>query len=92
MSKVESPSVSNFVEPFMKFENELGPIINQLTFLQHVSSDKEIRDASVNSSMKLDELNIDLSLRHDIFLQFCPRLAGCSIEGRFCGKRNFQIR
>ncbi|CAI4284304.1 BAK_1a_G0004960.mRNA.1.CDS.1 [Saccharomyces cerevisiae] len=70
MSKVESPSVGNFVEPFMKFENELGPIINQLTFLQHVSSDKEIRDASVNSSMKLDELNIDLSLRHDIFLQF----------------------
>lgn len=70
MSQVESPAVTNFVEPFMKFENELGPIINQLTFLQHVSSDKEIRDASVDSSMKLDELNIDLSLRHDVFLQF----------------------
>ena len=70
MSNVETPTVTNFVEPFMKFENELGPIINQLTFLQHVSSDKEIRDASVNSSMKLDELNIDLSLRHDIYLQF----------------------
>ncbi|EJT42998.1 PRD1-like protein [Saccharomyces kudriavzevii IFO 1802] len=70
MSQVESPSVTNFIEPFMKFENELGPIINRLTFLQHVSSDKEIRDASVDSSMKLDELNIDLSLRHDIFLQF----------------------
>lgn len=68
--QVEVPSVENLIKPYMQHENKIGLLINQLTFLQHVSGDQGIRTASVRATELLQNFEIETSLRHDLFLQF----------------------
>lgn len=67
---IENPGIENFIKPYMFHENKIGPLVNQLCFLQHVSADKEIRDASIEATELLQNFEIEASLRHDLFLQF----------------------
>jgi thimet oligopeptidase len=43
---------------------------NNLDFLHHVSSDKEIRDTSVAVDKKLSDFDVELSMRQDVFESF----------------------
>lgn len=43
---------------------------NNIDFLQHVSSNKELRDASVAADKKLSEFEVELSMRQDVFESF----------------------
>lgn len=69
LAAIENPNIENFVVPFMEQENRSGPLVNQLCFLQHVSSDKEIRDASFKATELLQNFDIEASLRYDLFTQ-----------------------
>ncbi|CCK69139.1 metalloendopeptidase KNAG_0C00260 [Huiozyma naganishii CBS 8797] len=68
--EISNPSIDNLVKPYMNHENSIGLMVNQLCFLQHVSSDKEIREASNKATELLQNFEIETSLRHDLFLQF----------------------
>ncbi|CCE63486.1 hypothetical protein TPHA_0E03970 [Tetrapisispora phaffii CBS 4417] len=70
MVAIENPSIENFVIPSINFENENSLAINQLTFLQHVSKDKLIRDASLEATELITNFDIEISLRYDMFKQF----------------------
>lgn len=68
--QVDLPSIENLIKPYMQHENKIGLLINQLTFLQHVSGNQEIRNASVTAAELLQNFEIESSLRHDLFLRF----------------------
>ncbi|CCD22178.1 metalloendopeptidase NDAI_0A00180 [Naumovozyma dairenensis CBS 421] len=70
ISEIESPSIENLIIPYMNYENKMGLLINQLTFLQHVSADKKIRDASLEATRLLEDHDILTSLRWEIWEQF----------------------
>lgn len=70
LAAIEEPSVESLVKPYMHYENDEGLIVNQLTFLQHVSADKLIRDASVEATELLQDFSIEASMRLDLFQQF----------------------
>lgn len=68
--EIKTPTIDNFIKPYMMNENKIGPLVNQLCFLQHVSDDKAIRDASSEATELLQNFEIEASLRRDLFLQF----------------------
>ena len=70
LARIPQPSVDNFVKPLYTQENRIGPLVNQLCFLQHVSADKAVRDASIEATELLQNFEIEQALRHDLFLQF----------------------
>lgn len=70
LAQLQKPNIENLVKPFIDHENKVSPLINQLTFLQHVSADKDVRDASTEATQLLQDFEIELSLRYDLFLQF----------------------
>lgn len=70
LAQLKSPTVESLVKPYMHHENRFGYMENQLTFLQHVSSNKLLRDASVKATELLQKFEIEQSLRRDLFLQF----------------------
>ncbi|CCH58546.1 hypothetical protein TBLA_0A07560 [Henningerozyma blattae CBS 6284] len=70
LTNLKSPDFNNFLVPYMNYENKVGSLINQLTFLQHVSSEKDIRDASFKATDLLQNFEIETSLRYGLFLQF----------------------
>ncbi|CAB4253351.1 similar to Saccharomyces cerevisiae YCL057W PRD1 Zinc metalloendopeptidase, found in the cytoplasm and intermembrane space of mitochondria [Maudiozyma barnettii] len=69
LAAIENPDIGNFVKPFFEHENRCGPLVNQLCFLQHVSANKEIRDASIRATELLQDFEIEASLRYDLFTQ-----------------------
>ncbi|EDO18942.1 hypothetical protein Kpol_2002p12 [Vanderwaltozyma polyspora DSM 70294] len=70
LAAISSPTVENFIVPYMNHENKVSPLINQLTFLQHVSADKDIRDSSMKATELIQNFEIEASLRKDLFIQF----------------------
>lgn len=70
LAAIESPTVDNFVKPFMYEENRVASLSNQLSFLQHVSADQSVRDASVKATELLQNFDIESSMRVDLYNQF----------------------
>ncbi|GMM30853.1 metalloendopeptidase [Martiniozyma asiatica (nom. inval.)] len=58
---------SNVIAPLANLENKQQGLINQITFYQHVSADKKLRDASNEADAKLRAYNIEAGLRVDVF-------------------------
>jgi saccharolysin len=58
----------NTIEPIAKFEYNTGKIGNNLQFYKHMSTSKELRDASLTASKKFDDFGIELWMRYDFFL------------------------
>lgn len=70
LASIKAPSIENFVKPYLHHENEISPLFNRLTFLKHVSENKELRDASTKATELIENFGIESSLRYDIFAQF----------------------
>ncbi|CCH47014.1 saccharolysin [Wickerhamomyces ciferrii] len=67
---VDNPTVENAFQPIATFDNENDGLINVLTFYQHVSANKELRDASTQSEQKFRDFGIEQSLREDLYKVF----------------------
>lgn len=70
IANVDNPTVENTLLPLAKFFNENSFLENQLSFYQHVSANKELRDASTKAEELLDENSIEQWSREDVFKSF----------------------
>lgn len=69
-TKLESPTIDNVFKPFVEFGNKYEGVSNQWTFLQHVSTDSDLRDASLKAEERIREFGIESGLRVDVFKVF----------------------
>jgi saccharolysin len=65
-----TPSIVNTLEKHAQFHNTTNGLQNQLTFYQHVSTDKEIRDASNKAEKLISDFGIESSQREDVYKSF----------------------
>ncbi|KAG7855781.1 hypothetical protein KL939_004245 [Ogataea angusta] len=66
-STVDNASFKNTIAPIAHLENVQARISNQITFYQHVSASKELRDASNEADKRLREFSIESGLRQDVY-------------------------
>lgn len=64
---LDQASLANVVEPIAHMENIHAGQINQLGFYQHVSPNKELRDASLECDSQIRKFGIESGLREDVF-------------------------
>ena len=57
----------NTIAPLAKFEYNCSKIGSNLYFYQHMSTSKDLREASLVASKKFDDFGIGLWMRHDFF-------------------------
>ncbi|OMJ22604.1 Thimet oligopeptidase [Smittium culicis] len=60
-------SFDKVIVPLATYENESMVDYSTVTFLQHVSTDKNIRDASMEAEKKLEEFHIESQMRRDVY-------------------------
>lgn len=80
LASVESPSIANVLERQAQFNNANALLENQLTFQQHVSEDKEIRDASTQAEKLLRDFGIESQQREDVYKSFQTLLDTVSLD------------
>jgi len=65
------PSYENTIQPLIDLENYLMIEESPLDFIQHSSPVKELREASVASSKKLNAFYVEMAMRKDNFDRIC---------------------
>ncbi|PVV00158.1 hypothetical protein BB559_000078 [Furculomyces boomerangus] len=60
-------SFENVIAPLAIDSNQSMVDYSKVTFLQHVSSSREIRDASMEAEKKLEEFDIECRMRKDVY-------------------------
>ena len=66
--KFDGPrTFENTIAPLAKFEYNSSKIGANLYFYQHMSTSKDLREASLTASKKFDDFGIGLWMRHDFF-------------------------
>ena len=64
---VEKATFSTVMDPILKDENVFSCVTNALTFYQHVSPDKALREASTKAEEQIQEFGIETQMRDDVF-------------------------
>lgn len=64
---VEDATFDNTVRPMLQAQNELYPGAYSLRFMLYVHPDAAIREASAKMEEKMDDLEVELAMRQDIF-------------------------
>lgn len=64
---LEEATIDNVIKPYADLENRQAGLINQLSFYQHVSADKALREASNEADAKFRKFGIESGLREDVF-------------------------
>ncbi|XP_062569766.1 thimet oligopeptidase-like isoform X2 [Saccostrea cucullata] len=63
----DAVTYTNVVKALADNDCEYAVVRNNLDFMQHVSADKELRDASVEIDKKVSEFDVEMSMRQDVF-------------------------
>ncbi|KAJ1657427.1 metalloendopeptidase [Dispira simplex] len=64
---LEEATFDNVMKPTGELDNDTSAQCNVITFLQHTSPDKALRDASTQAEKELQEFDIECSMRRDVF-------------------------
>eukprot|EP00090_Calanus_glacialis_P007989 TRINITY_DN1635_c0_g1_i1.p1 TRINITY_DN1635_c0_g1~~TRINITY_DN1635_c0_g1_i1.p1 ORF type:complete len:781 (-),score=191.71 TRINITY_DN1635_c0_g1_i1:71-2413(-) len=64
----ESVNFENVIKPLIDLDGDIHTQSGALTFSTNVALEKALRDASSEANKKITEVQIDLSLRKDVFL------------------------
>jgi saccharolysin len=64
---LEEATIDTVILPYADLENRQAGLSNQLSFYQHVSADKALREASNEADAKFRKYGIDAGLREDVF-------------------------
>lgn len=64
---LEKATIDTVIKPYADLENRQAGLTNQLTFYQHVSANKDLRDASNEADAKFRKYGIEAGLREDVF-------------------------
>jgi saccharolysin len=60
-------NIDSVIKPYADLENKQAGLSNQLSFYQHVSADKALREASNEADAKFRKYGIEAGLREDVF-------------------------
>lgn len=63
----DKATFANVQEPILVDDNLASPMQRTLTFYHHVSPKEDLRDASTQAEMLMDDFNIEQSMREDVF-------------------------
>ncbi|KAJ2617688.1 metalloendopeptidase [Coemansia sp. RSA 1365] len=63
----KSPTFANTIAPLARLENKDGAESAIITFLQNVSTDKNVRDASSEAELKLRSFRMESLMREDVY-------------------------
>ncbi|KAL4236482.1 Thimet oligopeptidase [Mactra antiquata] len=63
----ENVTFDNVIKPLVDSDREYAVERNNIDFVQHVFTDKSLRDASVSADKKLSEFDVEMSMRQDVF-------------------------
>ncbi|XP_069128024.1 thimet oligopeptidase-like [Argopecten irradians] len=63
----DSVTYDNVVKVLADNDCDYAVLRNNLDFMQHVSPNKELRDASVAADKKLSDFDVEMSMRKDVF-------------------------
>ncbi|KAJ2724082.1 metalloendopeptidase [Coemansia sp. Benny D115] len=61
------PTFANTIAPLARYENDHGADSSIVTFLQNVSQDKAVRDASSDAEQQLGAFHIESMMRADVY-------------------------
>lgn len=64
---IDSASIETVIKPYADLENKQAGLSNQLSFYQHVSADKALREASNKADAEFRKYGIEAGLREDVF-------------------------
>lgn len=70
IASIEHPTLENVLVPYTEYHNENYFLEAQLVFYLSVSTEKSIRDASVEGEKAIDKNSVEQGLRLDIFQVF----------------------
>lgn len=79
--KPEDVTFANTVQALIDLEREQSTLESPLDFLQHVSPDKAIRDASVAAEKKLSAFGVEISMKKDLFDNVCTFKEKIGLDG-----------
>ncbi|ODQ82362.1 hypothetical protein BABINDRAFT_158975 [Babjeviella inositovora NRRL Y-12698] len=67
IAAISAPTLESVITPAILLENTQSGPINQLTFYQHVATDKALRDASTDATKSIQDFSIESSSRVDVY-------------------------
>ncbi|KAJ2727161.1 metalloendopeptidase [Coemansia sp. Benny D115] len=67
IAAVENPTFESVIVPLATRENQQAADYSVITFLQNVSTDKDVRDASTEAEAKLEAFEIESNMREDVY-------------------------
>ncbi|KAK6463324.1 oligopeptidase [Scheffersomyces coipomensis] len=70
IATVATPTLESVLQPYATYSNDNSFLTSQVTFYSHVSTDKELRDASTKAEELMDNASIEQSLRPDVYKVF----------------------
>ncbi|KAG7195494.1 uncharacterized protein KQ657_003257 [Scheffersomyces spartinae] len=70
IAAIQDPTIENVFLPIAYHSNDTALLEHQITFYQHVSTSKELRDALTEAEQLLQEAGIEQNMRTDVYQVF----------------------
>ena len=83
------PHVLPILQALIDIERDVNAEVNPIEFAQHCATTKEVRDASVEASKKMNDFSVEIRMRKDIFDNLVTFKERIGLEGLKGEQRRF---